>query len=172
MPVRELPSGQPGEEPLKVCARCQLPQPHSSFYPDTRRPSGLSRTCKTCVRARTAAAADRKKAARQAQGPASLVAGLPPATAPAPLASRGRAPSSSLRAVFEEQVAHQWPKLARRMVDLAAQGDRQMLRLVMAYTLGKPPESTAEDGLADFWQLVLDAAREPASQDEPDAPAD
>ena len=46
-----------------------------------------------------------------------------------------------------------------------------MLRLVLAYRLGKPPDTTEENGVGDFFTLVLNALRGPDAGDAPDGPA-
>jgi hypothetical protein len=128
----------------------------------------LSRACTACVRARVRAAAARQRAARQAldRAPAARAA-QPPGRRVVP----SRAPAASLRATFEQATDKQWTRLCAKAVDLAVKGDRQMLRLVLAYRLGRPPETTEDSGVEDFFSLVLGALRGDGVADDPDGPA-
>src|SRR5215470_11350129 len=127
---------RPGDEVLYGCRRCGIPQPGSAFYKDHRRTNKLADICKTCFKATIVANGQRKReeaaAARRAERallPEGHKAPTPIRPTPAP------APSDTLRAQFQQATAKQWPRICKQAADLAARGDRQMLRLVLAYGL-------------------------------------
>jgi len=160
---KRIPASAPGEEPLLTCNRCEIPQPRSAFWKDrSRGADGVSRTCIACTKARLRAADARRDMAKAEQRAIRAQEIVDGTRAPKPERPLKLVPAPkvelSLRGMFEEAVKKDWPKIAKRASDLAAKGDRQMLRLVLAYTLGKPPDQTSEDGLGDFFRTVLEAA--------------
>jgi hypothetical protein len=169
MPVDVLPAtmDSPPSSPARTCRKCGVEKPlaRPHFYPDASRRDGWSRVCSACLKdaSRTA------RARRKAQPPtppllAELAAQLP------------RTPSKpSFRAQLEEAAGKRFPKLAEKTVELALAGDRQMLRLVMAYMLGTPREAADDDGPGEYFRAIFAAAQTVAPASMParlDAAAD
>jgi hypothetical protein len=64
----------------------------------------------------------------------------------------------SFRTVLQTKAERKWPMIAQRMVDSAAAGDKNMIRLVAAYILGTPREATEDNGPTEFWHALLASA--------------
>jgi hypothetical protein len=121
------------------------------YYHDRSRRDGWSRQCKACARgepgpAKAAARARRRAGARAPEGTALL-----------PFPERAAPSRPSFREVVEREAERQWPKLARKFVGLAAAGDKAMVRLLMAYLLGKPAEAPEDEDSEKFLRIVVEA---------------
>src|SRR4051794_22640494 len=150
----------------KTCATCGLPKDaERDFWADRSRRGGLSRDCKGCVRARSAAATARKQAALKG------MSGRRPDPLPAqPVPDR--APDTRMHRL-QLQLDKHWDKLCAKAIEAALAGDRQMLKYLMEVA-ANASSNTGKLGLilGELYERRLDRLARAGQPLDADAPAD